>query len=88
MVCYQARWMKQAYDAFRSTMNEEDTEEKAVINFDREYSIALNEKNGRDAASSILTTVRVENNAQLAIAPIIISLLLFIRESVPVVELL
>ena len=59
----------QAYDAFRSTMNEEDTEEKAVINFDREYSIALNEKNGRDAASSILTTVRVENNAQLAIAP-------------------
>lgn len=59
----------QAYDAFRSTMNEEDTEEKAVINFDREYSIALNDKNGRDAASSILTTVRVENNAQLAIAP-------------------
>ena len=59
----------QAYDAFRSAMNAEDTEEKAVVNFDREYSIALNDKNGRDAASSILTTVRVENNAQLAIAP-------------------
>ena len=59
----------QAYDAFRSAMNAEDTEEKAVVNFDREYSIALNDKNGRDAASSVLTTVRVENNAQLAIAP-------------------
>ena len=59
----------QAYDAFRSAMNAKDTEEKAVVNFDREYSIALNDKNGRDAASSVLTTVRVENNAQLAIAP-------------------
>ena len=59
----------QAYDAFRSAMNAEDTEEKAVVNFDREYSIALNDKNGRDAASSILTTVRVEHNAQLALAP-------------------
>ena len=59
----------QAYDAFRSAMNVEDTEEKAVVNFDQEYSLALNEKNGRDAASSILTTVRNENNAQLSIAP-------------------
>ena len=37
--------------------------------FEQEYSISLNDKNGRDAASSILTTVREENNAQLAFAP-------------------
>jgi raffinose/stachyose/melibiose transport system substrate-binding protein len=59
----------QAYDAFCSVMNGKDTEEKKMVNFDREYSISLNGKNGRDAASSILTTVREENNAQLAFAP-------------------
>ncbi|MCB5386203.1 hypothetical protein LIQ05_04160 [Blautia glucerasea] len=37
--------------------------------FEQEYSISLNDKNGLDAASSILTTVREENNAQLAFAP-------------------
>ena len=39
------------------------------MNFEHEYSISLNDKNGRDAASSILTTVRNENNIQLALAP-------------------
>ena len=37
--------------------------------FEQEYQISLNDKNGLDAASSILTTVREENNAQLAFAP-------------------
>ena len=59
----------QAYDAFRGIMNGKDTEEKTMVNFEQEYSISLNDKNGRDAASSILTTVREENNAQLALAP-------------------
>ena len=59
----------QAYDTFRSVMNRKDTEEKATVNFENEYSISLNDRNGRDAASSILTTIREENDAQLALAP-------------------
>ena len=59
----------QAYDAFRSTMNSKDSKEETTVNFENEYSISLNDKNGRDAASSILTTIREENDAQLALAP-------------------
>lgn len=59
----------QAYDTLRSVMNRKDPEEKAAVNFENEYSISLNDRNGRDAASSILTTIREENNAQLALAP-------------------
>ena len=43
-------------------MNCKATGEKTTVNFEHEYSISLNDKNGRDAASSILTTVRNENN--------------------------
>ncbi len=53
----------QAYDAFRSTMNSKDSKEETTVNFENEYSISLNDKNGRDAASSILTTIREENDA-------------------------
>ena len=59
----------QAYDTFRSVMNRKDPEEKAMMNFENEYSISLNDRSGRDAASSILTTIREENEAQLALAP-------------------
>ena len=59
----------QAYDTFRSVMNRKDPEEKATVNFENEYSISLNDKNGRDAASFILTTIKEENDAQLALAP-------------------
>ena len=59
----------QAYDTLRSVMNCKDPEEKATVNFENDYSISLNDRNGRDAASSILTTIREENNAQLALAP-------------------
>ena len=59
----------QAYDAFRSTMNSKDSKEETTVNFENEYSISLNDRNGRDAASSILTTIREENDAQLALAP-------------------
>ena len=59
----------QAYDAFRSTMNSKDSKEKNTVNFENEYAISLNDKNGRDAASSILTTIREENDAQLALVP-------------------
>ena len=59
----------QAYDAFRSTMNSKDSKEKTTVKFENEYSISLNDKNGRDAASSILTTIREEKDAQLALVP-------------------
>ena len=59
----------QAYNVFRNVMNSKDTEEKATVNFEHKYSISLNDKNGRDAASSILTTIRKENDVQLAFAP-------------------
>ena len=58
-----------AYDTLCSVMNSKATGEKTTVNFEHEYSISLNDKNGRDAASSILTTVRNENNIQLALAP-------------------
>ena len=45
----------QAYDTFCSVMNRKAPEEKATVNFENEYSISLNDRNGRDAASSILT---------------------------------
>ena len=56
-------------DAFRSAMNSKDSKEKSIVNFENEYSISLNDKSGRDAASSILTTIREENDAQLALTP-------------------
>ena len=59
----------QAYNAFRSAMNSKDSKEKSTVNFENEYSISLNNKSGRDAASSILTTIRKENDAQLALTP-------------------
>ena len=59
----------QAYNAFRSAMNSKDSKEKSTVNFENEYSISLNDKSGRDAASSILTTIREENDAQLALTP-------------------
>ena len=59
----------QAFDTFRSVMNRKDPEKKATVNFENEYSISLNDRNGRDAASSILTTIREENDAQLALTP-------------------
>lgn len=60
---------EKAYDTLCSVMNSKATGEKTTVNFEHEYSILLNDKNGRDAASSILTTVRNENNIQLALAP-------------------
>ena len=59
----------QAFDTLRSVMNRKDPEKKATVNFENEYSISLNDRNSRDAASSILTTIREEKDAQLALAP-------------------
>ena len=60
---------KSAYETFCDVMNSADEKEKAVVHFDKGYSIFLNDKNGRDAPSSILTTVRKDYNAKLAFVP-------------------
>ncbi len=52
---------EKAYDTLCSVMNSKATGEKTTVNFEHEYSISLNDKNGRDAASSIRDTVRNDN---------------------------
>ncbi len=60
---------EQAYEAFKSVINSKDDAAKPTVDFENEYALSLNNKGGRDAASSILTTVRNEYGAQLALAP-------------------
>ena len=60
---------KSAYETFCDVMNSADEKEKAMVHFDQDYSIFLNDKNGRDAPSSILTTVRKAYDAKLAFVP-------------------
>lgn len=56
----------QAYNAFKKEVTSEPKEEPSAIEFQNQYDISLNSKCGRDAASSILTTVRKKADAQLA----------------------
>ncbi len=60
---------EQAYETFKSVINGKEAEAEPVVTFEKEYALALNDKGGREAASSILTTVREENGARLAFAP-------------------
>lgn len=57
---------QQALEAFESILTASAEEEEVVAEFENTYSLALNEKGGRDAASSVLTTVRKEYGADLA----------------------
>ena len=57
----------EAYKALADGINNNNPE--PVINFENDYSIFLNENNGRDAASSILTTIAKEYDADLALSP-------------------
>ena len=57
----------EAYKALADGINNNNTE--PVINFENDYSIFLNKNNGRDAASSILTTIAKEYDADLALSP-------------------
>lgn len=60
---------QQALDAFASIITEPAEEEEIIAKFENTYSLALNEQGGRDAASSVLTTVRKANGADLAFTP-------------------
>lgn len=57
---------QQALEVFESTLTAPAAEEEIVAEFENTYLLALNEKGGRDAASSVLTTVRMEYGADLA----------------------
>ena len=58
-----------AYKAFKEAINIKNTVPKPAGTFENGYRLSLNDKNGRAAASSILTTVRERSGAQLAFAP-------------------
>lgn len=60
---------KEAFEAFKEVINSKDYAAKTAVTFENEYSLSLNSNNGRDAASSILTTVRKELGADIAFAP-------------------
>lgn len=57
---------QQALEAFENALTAPAAEEKNVAEFENTYLLALNEKGGRDAASSALTTVREGYDADLA----------------------
>ncbi len=60
----------EAYEAFKAVINApEDKAAEAVVNFDKTYSIGWHDKGGRQAASAILTTIREDAGAELALAP-------------------
>lgn len=57
---------KQALEAFKKGINKKSEDEDSVVKFDETYKLSLNENGGRDAASSILTTVRNDMDADIA----------------------
>lgn len=59
----------QAYESFKNVMNKKNEASDSSITFKKEYSLSLDEKNARQAASSILTTIRKDQDTTLALAP-------------------
>ena len=59
---------EQAYETFRHEMMLEAKKEPSVAKFEKQYNLGLNQAYGRDAASVILTTVRQELGARLALS--------------------
>lgn len=56
---------EEAYDSFKEAINTRKAD-VASLEFDKTYDIGLNNSSGRDAASSILTTVRKQTGADAA----------------------
>ena len=56
----------QAYVEFKNEINRKKEKEANVIKLKKQYDISVNDHGGRDAASSILTTVRKDQGAKLA----------------------
>ena len=60
---------EQACKAFRDEINSGSAPATSSVTFDNTYALSPNKAGGRDAASAILSTVREECAAQLALAP-------------------
>ena len=60
---------QEAYKALVDGINNNNNNTEPVISFENDYSIFLNKNNGRDGASSILTTVAKKMGADLALSP-------------------
>ena len=60
---------QQAMESFKAALTAPAAEPEFVTAFDCTYSLAQNEKGGRDAASSVLTTVCRANGAELGFSP-------------------
>ncbi len=58
---------QQALEAFENGINAEAAEEEIAAEFEKTYRLSVNDNNGRDAASSVLTTVREAAGADLAL---------------------
>ena len=56
----------QAYEKFKHEVCSKKEDEPSIIEFQKQYDIGINDKYGRDSASSILTTVRKNLNTELA----------------------
>lgn len=56
----------QAYEKFKHEVCSKKEDEPSIIEFQKQYNIGINDKYGRDSASSILTTVRKNLNTELA----------------------
>lgn len=60
--------VKQACEEFKKELNNKQEKEEKMTTLQKQYSISLNDKNGRDAASSILTTIREQENVDIALS--------------------
>lgn len=60
---------QEAYKALVDGINNNNNNTEPVISFENDYSIFLNKNNGRDGASSILTTVAKKMGSDLALSP-------------------
>lgn len=61
---------QQAMEAFESEINKKTEEEEEIVaEFQNSYSLTVNKKGGRDAASAMLSTIRKECDADLAFTP-------------------
>ncbi len=60
--------VEQAVEEFKKELNSKEEKEEKMTTLKNQYALSLNDKNGRDVASSILTTVREEEGVEVALS--------------------
>lgn len=58
---------EETFEAFKNKINTKATTGDSAVEFEKTYSLSLNENNGRDAASVVLSTVREAIDADLSL---------------------